>query len=75
MKYQVFAFPLDGDDFESPVFDCENDDEARSVAAQYAAERATAVDLCRVRFDPSPQVQIVATIDPPVNSKGPQRHV
>jgi hypothetical protein len=68
MKYQVFAFPLKGDHFESPVFECENDDEAQSIALRYAAKRATSVELCRVRFKPHPQVLIVDTIDPPAKA-------
>jgi len=73
MKYQVFAFPLDGHDFESPVFECDTDDEAQSVALRYAAKRATAADLCCVQFKPRPQVLIVDTIEPPAKNTKRQR--
>jgi hypothetical protein len=51
-EYQVYAFPDDDTpDNESPVFECDNDDEARRVAANYAAQwRVPTIELCRVRY-------------------------
>lgn len=66
--YQVFALPDgpddDSPDIETPVFECDNDDEARRVAADYAAQWGTrAVELCGVRYRSGrTEIQIIAQL-------------
>src|SRR5216684_2799180 len=60
-QYQVFAFPDDAPDTESPVFECDNDDEAAHVAADYAAQwGVSGMELLRVRYrDGRTELQII----------------
>ena len=50
MTYEVFCVPPDGGRPTAKVFECENDDEARRLAADYADECGSPVALCRARY-------------------------
>jgi hypothetical protein len=63
--YEAFCFPPDGGPDTSQVFECQNEDETRRLAADYADQCGAAVELCRLRYRSGrPQVLPIDEIEP-----------